>query len=558
MSAPEPIPFKAEWPEPDYRFLRVERPEPPVLPLDDVFSARWSSWVKTAAEAKASPPDFVMAAALSVCAATIGNNRWVSPWSGWAEPPILWAVAIGNPSMNKSPGLDAVLSPLKKVERTLMATVRMDMDEWQGKAEIAKVAEAAWKETVKKAVKDNEEPPARPNSADPGPQPVMPRLSVNDTTVEKLGVIVSVQPRGTLLARDELAGWLQGMSRYSGGGSDRPFWLEAYGGRGYAVERMGREPVYIDRLSIGVLGGIQPDRLQSLLIKTDDDGLLARFLPVWPNPAPVKRPSVLFDESFIENVVERLLSLKMPRDDDGSLRPWFVHFCEDARCTLEEFQKAVREWEKGTEGLLLSFIGKLPGLTVRLSLVFSMMEWASGEADEPTQITDATFRKAAHFAEEYLLPMARRTYADASMPKAERSARRLVALIIENDWSQFTTREVIRTGREGISSADDLNPALRVLEEADIVRPVVGPVAPQGGRPARLFTVNPAIYQVPHSRKSTYTPADKTDLTDKTPTAVLRDEKALVKAPAVFQGNMSAKEAIEAMVRKRRQEAENE
>jgi len=30
-----------------------------------------------------------------------------------------------------------------------------------------------------------------------------------------------------LMARDELAGWLHGMTLYAGGGSDRPFWLEA-------------------------------------------------------------------------------------------------------------------------------------------------------------------------------------------------------------------------------------------------------------------------------------------------------------------------------------------
>jgi len=36
------------------------------------------------------------------------------------------------------------------------------------------------------------------------------------------------------------------MTRYAGGGSDRPFWLEAYGGRGHTVERMGRPPVQVD------------------------------------------------------------------------------------------------------------------------------------------------------------------------------------------------------------------------------------------------------------------------------------------------------------------------
>ncbi len=96
------------------------------------------------------------------------------------------------------------------------------------------------------------------------------------------------------------------MTRYAGGGSDRPFWIEAYGGRRYTVERMGRDPVNIDRLSIGVVGGIQPDKLKSLLMKTDDDGLLARFTPVWPEPVPVKRPQSAPDDAFIRNALDRL------------------------------------------------------------------------------------------------------------------------------------------------------------------------------------------------------------------------------------------------------------
>lgn len=493
MNAPEPIPFRAEWPEPDARYLRADLPPPPVLPLSDVLPPRWAAWVRGAAEAKASPPDYVFAALVAVCGALVGNTRWPSPWAGWAEPPVLWAVAIGNPSMNKSPGLDAVLVPLKRAERAQREKAQAALTEWRAKAEVAKLVESTWKEAVKAAVKDGQDPPKRPDAANPGPEPVMPRLAVSDATVEKLAVIMAGQPRGTLLARDELAGWLQGMSRYSGGGSDRPFWLEAYGGRSYSVERMGRDPVYIDRLAVGVLGGIQPDRLRSLLIKSDDDGLLARFLPVWPNPAPIKRPDTGHDDAFLDAALARLLSLDMPTDEEGHKRPWFVPFAEDARDLLDAFRQQVREWEAGAEGLLLSFIGKLPGLAVRLSLVLGMMAWASDETEEPREITAWHFGRAAHLVEAYLLPMARRAYADASCGKGERAGRRLVALLRETGWRQFTAREVLRMERAGLATAEELNPGLSALEEAEIIRPVTGPIVPQGGRPQRLFTVNPVI-----------------------------------------------------------------
>lgn len=488
--------FKADWPEPHARLLRAELPPPPELPLDDILSPRWAAWVRGAAESKASPPDYVFAALVAVTGSLVGNTRWPSPWQGWSEPPVIWAVAIGNPSMNKSPGLDAVLVPLKRAERALREKAQAELTDWKGRAEVAKLVESTWKESVKAAIKDGGDPPPRPAAANPGPEPVMPRLAVSDATVEKLAVITAGQPRGTLLARDELAGWLQGMSRYSGGGSDRPFWLEAYGGRAYSVERMGRDPVYVDRLTVGVLGGIQPDRLRSLLMKTDDDGLLARFLPVWPNPAPIRRPSAQHDEAFIDAALARLLTLEMPTDDAGQMRPWIVPFADDARDLLDGFRQQVREWEAGAEGLLLSFIGKLPGLSVRLSLVLAMLEWASGDVPEPRQIGAYHFGRAAHLVESYLLPMARRAYADASCGKGERAARRLVALIREQGLSRFTARDVLRLERVGLANAEDLNPGLAALEEADIIRAVPPSPMPQGGRPQRLFTVNPAILRV--------------------------------------------------------------
>lgn len=492
---PEPIPFKAEWPDADTRLLRADRPEPPQLPLEDVLSTKWAGWIRSAATSKGAPPDYVLATLLSVCGALIGNTRWASPWQGWAEPPVIWATIIGNPSAGKSPAIDAVLVPLKRAERAMREAVQADLDAWRDKAEVARLADSAWKESVKAAIKSGDEPPARPDSATVGMEPIMPRLAVSDATTEKLAVIMSGQPRGTLLARDELAGWLQGMSRYSGGGSDRPFWLEAYGGRAFSVERMGRDPVYIDRLTIGVLGGIQPDRLRSLLLKSDDDGLLARFLPVWPDPAPVKRPDSLHDEAFIEGVISRLLTLEMPLDEQGHKRPWFVSFEDQAREALDAFRQSVRTWEGDAEGLLLSYIGKLPGMAVRLSLVIALMEWASGDAQPPDVITLNHFGRAAHMVESYLLPMAQRAYAEQSGGPAQRSARALVALIREEAWTTFTARDVRRKQRSHLQDMESINPALRVMETADLIRPVDIPAGPKGGAPKRLFSVNPIVME---------------------------------------------------------------
>ena len=494
MTAPEPISFKPDWSTPDPRLLQVELLPAPELDLRKVLGPRLSGWVSDAAEAKGAPADYVFAALLAVAGSTIGNARWVSIWQGWVEPPVIWAMCVGTPSAGKSPAIDTALQPLRNAERRQREAAELLRKTWDEKAELAKLADAAWKEVVKAAIKSGDMPPERPMGCDVGPPPHIPRLVVNDGTIERLGAILGQQPRGTLQMRDELAGWLMGMQRYSGGSSDRPFWLEAFGGRGFTVERMGRDPLTIDRLSIGVLGGIQPDRLKSLLFKSDDDGLLARFLPIWPDPAPLRRPHAWADESLLEVALSRLLSLELVTDETGELSPCFIPFTDEACALMDDFRAMVRSWEVGVDGLMLSFMGKLPGMAARLALVLAFLDWATDGAKEPNEITHQHFGRAAHLVEDYLLPMARRAYADGATPKAIRAARRLVGIIRERDWQRFTSREVARLDRSGLGGKAELDPALVLLTEGDCIRPVDVPANPQGGRPQRLFVVNPALH----------------------------------------------------------------
>ncbi len=492
MMHAQETPFEPIWSDPAARFLRADLPPAPRLPLTETLGPRLARWVVEAADAKGAPSDYVFAGLLSVAGATIGNARWVHVWKGWAEPPIIWTMCIGLPSAGKSPALDAVIQPLRKVERPLRAKAEDDLAKWKERADVAALAEKAWRQQAEAAIKAGETPPERPANCDPGPAPHVPRLIVNDSTIERLGAIINRQPRGTLQCRDELAGWLEGMTRYSAG-SDRPFWLEAFGGRGFTVERMTREPLTIDRLTIGVMGGIQPDRLKTLLFKSDDDGLLARFVPIWPNPVVLKRPGQWTDEALLERVLERLLQLDMLADDDGGHRPVFVPLTIDAQSLMDDFRLAVRRWEGEAEGLLMSFVGKLPGLAARLSLVLACLDWAAEGDPQPHEVDADHFKRAAELVGNYLLPMARRAYADAAVPQAERSARRLVTTIRELQWQSFTTRQVLKLERAGLATAAELDPALSLLEDADCIRAVLQPAQPQGGRPSRLFTVNPAL-----------------------------------------------------------------
>ncbi|PRX37224.1 Protein of unknown function [Meinhardsimonia xiamenensis] len=481
-----------EWAEPDPALLAPERPEAPPLHLEPLLSPPLAAWVRAAAEGKGAPADYVLAGLLAASGAALGNARWAAPWPGWREPPALWCMVIGNPSAGKSPALDAITRPLAELERARREAAEPERKAWAEKAEVAKIAESAWKEAVKAALKEGEEPPAKPAACDPGPEPFPPRLMLNDATIERVAVILERHPRGVLQLRDELAGWLEGMARYSSG-SDRPFWLEAYGGRRYSVERMGRDPVTVERLTVAVLGGIQPDRLKSLMLKADDDGLVARFLPFWPDPAPITAPGPGADDAFIKATLERLHGLGMAEDDAGNPRPWFVPFEDEAQALLTAFRQSCRAWEGEAEGLLLGFTGKLPGMAVRLALILAHLDMATDRPPEVEAVTATHLARACAFLEDYALPMARRAYAEASKPKAERAAARLLAMIREQGWRSFTLREVQRAGRAGLARAADVEAAANVLAEGDVIRELPEVIGPKGGRPSRRFAVNPAI-----------------------------------------------------------------
>src|SRR3954454_12308989 len=87
--------------------------------------------------------------------------------------------------------------------------------------ETAKAKREQWEAEVKAAVKSGEAAPPMPPEAEPPEAPVRPRIRIADVTTEALGGLAAALPRGLLLVRDELSGWLGGFDKYGGGGGGR-------------------------------------------------------------------------------------------------------------------------------------------------------------------------------------------------------------------------------------------------------------------------------------------------------------------------------------------------
>jgi hypothetical protein len=481
------------WPKPDMGVLGLHRRPPPKLPIN-VFGPDWGQWVVAAAEAAACPADYVLMPLLTTVSALVGNARWAQAAPGWAEPPHLWGGVVGDSGSGKSPGADCLMRDvLPEIERRMIADFPDRLQVWRASSEIAKAADEAWQKDVREAQKQKTPPPLPP-AASAAPEPQSPRLRQNDVTVEKVAsLLATAAPKGLLIVRDELAGWITGMNAYNDAG--RAFWIEAYGGRPYRVERQKHpEPIDVPRLVVSVYGGTQTDKL-ALLMREADDGLLSRLLWAWPEPISFRLGRAAPGAQSAISAFDRLRALDLHPGDPPS--PIMVALADEARELMEAFGGEMQERQSFAGGLLCSALGKARGQVLRLALVLEYLWWCGqdGAAPPPTQISQKAFTGAATLISDYFMPMAERVYGDAAATKADRNAATLARWIVSARPREVYARHLQRQVRlPGLKTAEEIREAAEVLIEADWLR--APPTSTEFGPRAKIaYPVNPHSWE---------------------------------------------------------------
>jgi hypothetical protein len=480
------------WPEPDMGVLQLRRRPPPDLPIE-VFGPAWRLWIINAAEAAACPPDYVAAPLLAAASALIGHARWAQATPGWAEPPHLWIGAVGDSGTGKSPGADCLMRDvLPEIEGRMLGDFPDRLREWRAGVEYASAVDDRWKRDVREAEKRGDPPPLPP-VREAGPEPQTPRLRQNDVTIEKVAMLLATAARkGLLIVRDELAGWIAGMNAYNDAG--RAFWIEAFGGRPYRVERVKHpEPIVVPRLAVAVYGGTQPDKL-ALLIREADDGLLARVVWAWPEPIPFRLGRRAPHVEWAIRALDRLRELDLQMGDQPS--PMMVPLTDEARKMIETFGAEMQERQLVAGGPLRSALGKARGQALRLALVLEFLWWCGeeGMTAPPRQIGARTFAAAAMLIADYFVPMSERVYGDAAATERERGAATLARWIFaKRPPAELHVRHLQREVRlPGLRTADQIRGAADVLVDADWLRPPT-PGTEFGQRGRVAYAVNPRL-----------------------------------------------------------------
>lgn len=220
---------------------------------------------------------------LAGLASAVGNSRRIRLKRTWCEPATIWAVAVGESGTLKSPGEDLATKPIHRLQNTALKQYGDQVEDYNRDQVLYDADLAEWKKSGRK----KGEPPPEPPS-----EPVAVRYLVSDCTVEALAVLLEQRPRGLLVARDELSGWVNSFDAYkSCRGADVAHWLSMHRAGPLTVDRKsGKRTIHVPRASVCIAGGVQPKVLVAALVgryQPQDAAPASRHSPESPGQAGV-------------------------------------------------------------------------------------------------------------------------------------------------------------------------------------------------------------------------------------------------------------------------------
>ena len=492
---PQPKPISDALPE-------VEIFDPSLLP--DIFRP----WLVDVSERMQCPIDYAACSAMVVLGTVVGRQVGIRPkrQDDWLVIPNLWGAIVGPPGVMKSPTFEEVMRPLNRLEAEQAKLHKESLVDCKAKALLRKVQEKGKKSEIKQVFEAGKEVDAlelaRSLVTDEADElPVWRRYKTNDSTMEKLGEILSNNPNGILVFRDELNGLLKGLEK-QGREGERQFYLEAWNGNAnFTFDRVIRGWVHIEGACVSILGGIQPrplaQYLQRMFRGEEDDGFLQRFqMLTYPDVPPEWRNVDRYPDTEAKNAAYECIR-NLTKIDVEAIG---AQVCEEGEIPNVRFdheaQEVFDEWHLELELRLRS--GQLPPIFVNhlakyRSLVPSLALLLH-LADRRTGFVGAEYLLKACAWAEYLESHAHRIYGISQATEAQAAMHLLKR--IENGYlvCPFTARDVYHSHHwTGLGSAKDVQNVLDLLESHNLL---ISREVRITGRPKVLYWVNPRAREI--------------------------------------------------------------
>ncbi len=428
---------------------RAEDTLPGLEPVDavplQVLPSTLRQWATEAAEALPSPPDFLVVPALVVAGTALGANCRIEVKPGWTEGPQLFAAIVAEPGAKKSPAIAAAMEPVWAQQRRAFAEASRE------------------------------------------PEAPLAQYLTTDTTIEALAVLHQANPRGVLVAPDELTAWVAGMGQYKRGtGADRPQWLSLWNGGSLLVNRKSSGPIFVDRTCVGVVGSVPPEVLDRLagdgpaMVSPGADGFLDRILWAWPDSLAPRWSDAALTPAVAAAYARLIDGVREFGSSSEELR--VLQMSPHARQEWLEWMDAHNRDSRSVPDRLRGAWAKCEGLGARLVLILHALRVVDGATDAGA--IDAASVAAAWSLTDYFKTHARRVVARWPDTRTDRQCLRVVAFT-QRQGGRITAREIQHQQVAGLKTAADVHAVLATLEQRGY-----GRVSP-GARGSTLFELCP-------------------------------------------------------------------
>jgi Protein of unknown function (DUF3987)/Bifunctional DNA primase/polymerase, N-terminal len=476
------------WGEPDGTLFDDRRGELPDFPVE-TLPASLREWLLRSARGAGVTPAHVAVPLLGIASSLIGTARRVRACRSWSEPLTMWVAVVGFSGTGKTPGLDVTRRVLSVIERARKQKIAELQREHETRAQRAKAERKKWEKAVAEAVEAKLPAPAKPAGAtEPGPF-VAPRLCLSDATIERIAVLLEVRPQGMAFVADELARLFLNMNRYSNG-QDNEFWLEAWNGKNFVVERQGRPPVVLDYLLVGVVGGLQPDKV-ARAFEGDEDGMYARFYFAWPEePAHMPLSNEVSEiEPEIQNALTRIVDL--PASEDGVFAPRTVDLSPEGLLAFETFRAFLAQLKQELDSREREWAAKGATHVLRLSGTLAYLDWAMLGGAEPQSIAEQYVEAAVQLWRDYFWPHSRAALRQIGLTEKHSNARRTLCWIRANQKTELSLLDIRREALGRRLDAEQTRTLLDGLVRAGWLKLVT---TKTGGRDIHRWQVNPLLF----------------------------------------------------------------
>ncbi|QDU73497.1 hypothetical protein Pan97_04700 [Bremerella volcania] len=445
------------------------------------------SFVRDGARAIGCDEVFLALPLLSALASAIGDSRCLRLKDGWEVLPILWTAVVGESGTAKTPAFKAALSAVRTRENE-------NLEEYDGLIRQHEDAIAIYDKQFqkwKKGSNADELPPVKPV------EPQATRHIVDDTTLEALVPILKSNPRGLLLARDELSGWLSSFDRYTQGkgGGDAARYLSMHTGGEVTIDRKSGIPktLRVPRSIVSITGGIQPAVLKKTLGRDHfESGMAARFLLSHP-PRRAKKwteTGISYEQQqCLSDVFDRLYSLEPEIVEDVNRDPAVITLSKSVKSLYTTFYDRHAKEQSELSGELASAWSKLEEYAARLALVIHCVRWAAKDANlkNDRSIDGDTLCMALELT-EWFKHETRRVYQIMAESQSQREERALVDWI-KRRGNPITARQARQSSRR-FETTEDAESALDNLARKGLGSWEQSSIGNTGGRPTRYFSLN--------------------------------------------------------------------